>query len=292
MRRWVREWVPVGRPVVAAATPQPELPLPRDAHLMSATSQGLLAAARAGSTSAADREDSAAGKAPGAASSKPQPLFLVRRWVRLPRDREPPEPVYLAKAPAVPGGRPGDAAGGAGRTGASGSRPGPGLGAGDLALRPRRPPPPPKKKHKRAGRRPGFRKHVTFAAEAPPVGAGGAPAVIAATTATTATTSTTSTTATATSSSSSSSSVTAITTVTPTTTVTLTTESKDVEMVDADAPEMATEATVAAVVETVVVATAMDVTETAAAEPEGAVATEDSMTQAKGKGKEREDDGE
>ncbi|KAI5812852.1 hypothetical protein BZA77DRAFT_358676 [Pyronema omphalodes] len=137
VRRWAREWVSVGRPTVAQTAPQPELPLPKDAHLMSATSQGLLAAARAGSTS----EETPKPLHP----TTPEPLFRTKRWVRIPKDQEPPEPVYLAKVPDVPGRKEHAAEGEA-----SGSAPR------------KRAPPPPKKKNKRPGRKPGFKK-VAFA---------------------------------------------------------------------------------------------------------------------------------
>ena len=84
----------VGRPSAAVASPQPELPMPKDAHLMSDTSRGLLAAARAGSSSAAD-EAPPKPREP----APPQPLFRTKRWVRFAKELEPPEPVYLAKGP-------------------------------------------------------------------------------------------------------------------------------------------------------------------------------------------------
>jgi hypothetical protein len=146
VRRWHREWVQVGKPAASTSTPQPELPLPKDAHLLSSTSQGLLAAARAGSGST---EDTPKPREPAAA----EPLFRTKRWVRIARDLEPPEPVYLAKVPDVPGKKDDHLQ--------LSINTGDGSIVGTAAPR-RRAPPPPKKKNKRPGRKPGFKKTVTF----------------------------------------------------------------------------------------------------------------------------------
>ena len=148
MRRWHRQWVSVGRPASTVVAPQPELPLPKDAHLLSATSQGLLAAARAGSSP----DDVPKAREPQHA----EPLFRIKRWVRIAKEDEPPEPVYLAKVPEPAGKRAGDA------TVANGTVDGGGISVGNTGSR-RRVPPPPKKKNKRPGRKPGFKKSVSFA---------------------------------------------------------------------------------------------------------------------------------
>ncbi|KAF8244632.1 hypothetical protein K440DRAFT_635855 [Wilcoxina mikolae CBS 423.85] len=140
VRRWHRDWVSVGKPAAAVSTPQPELPLPKDAHLMSSTSQGLLAAARAGSTS--DETPKPLNPV------QPELLFRTKRWVRIAKDMEPPEPVYLAKVPDAPGKK--------------GEEMPINGGMGESIVPRRRAPPPPKKKHKRPGRKPGFKKQVTF----------------------------------------------------------------------------------------------------------------------------------
>jgi hypothetical protein len=141
----------VGKPAASTSTPQPELPLPKDAHLLSSTSQGLLAAARAGSgSSSTAADDTPKPREPAAA----EPLFRTKRWVRIARDLEPPEPVYLAKVPDVPGKKE-DHLQLTINTGDGGST------VGSSAPR-RRAPPPPKKKNKRPGRKPGFKKTVTF----------------------------------------------------------------------------------------------------------------------------------
>lgn len=147
VRRWRRDWVSVGKPASTITAPQPELPLPKDAHLLSATSQGLLAAARAGSSS----EDAPKAREPHHA----EPLFRTKRWVRIAKEMEPPEPVYLAKIPVLSGKKAEE------NPAANGAADGGGVSVGSINPR-RRAPPPPKKKNKRPGRKPGFKKSVSF----------------------------------------------------------------------------------------------------------------------------------
>jgi len=108
---------------------------------MSSTSQGLLAAARAGSTS--DETPKPLNPV------QPELLFRTKRWVRIAKDMEPPELVYLAKVPDAPGKK--------------GEEMPINGGMGESVIPRRRAPPPPKKKHKRPGRKPGLKKQVTFA---------------------------------------------------------------------------------------------------------------------------------
>ncbi|KAK5018306.1 hypothetical protein LTR60_001556 [Cryomyces antarcticus] len=79
----------------------PELPMPRDAHMLSPMSQQLLRAARAGrvyrpsTAPSADPDDQ---KENADEEEKPEERgFVVRKWTPLPRHLEQPEPVFLAK---------------------------------------------------------------------------------------------------------------------------------------------------------------------------------------------------
>ncbi|KAL7272034.1 hypothetical protein RUND412_005173 [Rhizina undulata] len=140
VRRWERQWIPVGKSA-PAPPPPPELPLPKESHLLPPVSQALLQAARSGTQ----------GKpAPKVAVDLDQQLFMTKRWVRIEKHREPPEPVYLAKVPEAPSKRKrGDEVVEVEQT--------------TVAPRTRRRMPPPKRKNKPRGRRPGSRKTVTFA---------------------------------------------------------------------------------------------------------------------------------
>ncbi|KAA8914678.1 hypothetical protein FN846DRAFT_901943 [Sphaerosporella brunnea] len=147
VRRWHREWVGLGPPSATTSTAQ--LQLPKDAHLLSCMSQGLLTAARDGSSK--NMDDTAKPRETVAA----EPRFRTKRWVRYPQDQEPPEPVYLYKAPGDPG-RKVELQSGVGATPAT-----------TTTTTRRRVPPPPKKKTKRPGRKPVVKKSVTFAGEEP-----------------------------------------------------------------------------------------------------------------------------
>jgi hypothetical protein len=122
-------------------TPQAHLGLPREASLLPETAQALLQAARSGSS------NSEVPKVREVVQS--EPMFKTKRWVRYPRDQEPPEPVYLAKVPDAPGKK----------VQMMGSI----NGEADAVVARKRAPPPPKKK-KRPGRKPGFKKQTAFIA--------------------------------------------------------------------------------------------------------------------------------
>jgi len=141
VRRWHREWVGVGKPAAPVNTPQTHLGMPREASLLPETAQALLQAARSGSS------NSEVPKVREIVQS--EPMFKTKRWVRYPRDQEPPEPVYLAKVPDAPGKK----------VQMMGSI----NGDADAVVSRKRAPPPPKKK-KRPGRKPGFKKQVAFIA--------------------------------------------------------------------------------------------------------------------------------
>lgn len=79
----------------------PELPMPRDSHLLPEVSQQLLRAARAGKlyqppVSTIDDEDKDNGL--DEEEQKETPVgFYVRKWTQVPRHLEEPEPEHLAK---------------------------------------------------------------------------------------------------------------------------------------------------------------------------------------------------
>ncbi|RPB01425.1 hypothetical protein L873DRAFT_655823 [Choiromyces venosus 120613-1] len=138
VRRWSKQWVHVGKSA-PPPPPEPELPLPKETHLLPPMSQALLQAARSSSQ--------------GKPTVKPphipgQQLFQTKRWMQIPRHLEPPEPVYLAKPL---GGK---------RKRTEVEPPPP-----PVVAPVRRRVPPPKRKAKPRGRRPGYKKTVTFAAE-------------------------------------------------------------------------------------------------------------------------------
>lgn len=138
VRRWSRQWVHVGKSA-PPPPPEPELPLPKETHLLPPMSQALLQAAR---SSSQGKPIAKPAHIPG------QQLFQTKRWMQIPRHLEPPEPVYLAKPL---GGK---------RKRAEVEPPPP-----PVVAPVRRRVPPPKRKAKPRGRRPGYRKTVTFAAE-------------------------------------------------------------------------------------------------------------------------------
>ncbi|KAG0642968.1 hypothetical protein HOY80DRAFT_559541 [Tuber brumale] len=138
VRRWSRQWVHVGKSA-PLPPPEPELPLPKETHLLPPMSQALLQAAR---SSSQGKPTTKPAHVPG------QQLFQTKRWMQTPRHLEPPEPVYLAKPL---GGK---------RKRAEVEPPPP-----PVVAPVRRRVPPPKRKAKPRGRRPGYRKTVTFAAE-------------------------------------------------------------------------------------------------------------------------------
>ncbi|KAI5806898.1 hypothetical protein EDC01DRAFT_4251 [Geopyxis carbonaria] len=142
VRRWEKQEVMIGKPLPPPPPPPPDLPMPKDSHLLSATSLALLQAARA-SPVVTDPTD------------KPDPanaLFKLKRWVQIPKDQEPPEPVYLARIPGDEGDKKEIA-----------------LKEDEAALRRKMPPPAKKsnRKGKARGRKPGSKKSVSFAEGAP-----------------------------------------------------------------------------------------------------------------------------
>ncbi len=78
---------------------QPELPMPKDAHLLSPMSRALLQAARAGTVNRPppppeDDKDGGEEDEDGAETEKG---FVAKKWSVVPRHLEGPEPEYLAK---------------------------------------------------------------------------------------------------------------------------------------------------------------------------------------------------
>lgn len=155
--------------------PPPELPLPKETHLLTPMSQTLLKAARNGTLG--KPQDEEAGGEGNPTDKKPAAstrLFMTNKWTVIPREDEPAEPEYL--------GRPPD-------TFSRHSRlvrktvngkviiveeeleemypevPVPGIAVDGVVASPAQPikrrPPPPKRKPGR-GRKPGFKKMVTF----------------------------------------------------------------------------------------------------------------------------------
>ncbi|KAK6341895.1 hypothetical protein TWF730_001381 [Orbilia blumenaviensis] len=178
IRRWNKQWMWFAKKNVPPPPP-PELPLPKETHLLTPMSQTLLKAARNGTLGKPQDEEGAAAAADGAADGKkPSPgstrLFKTNKWTVIPREDEPAEPEYL--------GRPPD-------TFTRHSRlvrktvngkvmiveedleemyaeaPVPGVAVDGVVASPAQPikrrPPPPKRKPGR-GRKPGFKKMVTF----------------------------------------------------------------------------------------------------------------------------------
>jgi len=93
IRRWAKAEVPIGLKSLAPPAP-PELPLPKETHLLTPMSQALLQAARAGTL---DKP-----KPNQTQTSQGQQLFMVRRWCLVPRHLEPGNEVnYLGKLPDV-----------------------------------------------------------------------------------------------------------------------------------------------------------------------------------------------
>ncbi|KAJ6264164.1 Zonadhesin [Drechslerella dactyloides] len=88
IRRWDKKWLWFAKKNTPPPPP-PELPLPKDTHLLTPMSQTLLKAARNGTL------------------GQPQPddvrtttrLFLTNKWTVIPREDEPSEPEYLGRPP-------------------------------------------------------------------------------------------------------------------------------------------------------------------------------------------------
>ncbi|KAI9825974.1 MAG: hypothetical protein M1819_007475 [Sarea resinae] len=103
VRHWRRLPLPVGAPSKhesnAHRNLQPELPMPKEAHLLSPMSRALLQAARAGTvnkppTPLVDEEKELADEDDDGEADKG---FVAKRWSLVPRNLEGPEPEYLAK---------------------------------------------------------------------------------------------------------------------------------------------------------------------------------------------------
>lgn len=88
----------------------PELPMPKDSHLLSPMSRALLRAARAGciyirhvnrEAEEDDRETADAGES--APTTRAERSFTARKWTAIPKHMEPPEVEFLAKRrPGLP----------------------------------------------------------------------------------------------------------------------------------------------------------------------------------------------
>ncbi|KAF3284431.1 hypothetical protein TWF132_009851 [Orbilia oligospora] len=172
IRRWNRQWMWYAKKNVPPPPP-PELPLPKETHLLTPMSQTLLKAARNGTLGKPQDEEAAE----DISTEKPTGstrLFMTNKWTVIAREDEPAEPEYL--------GRPPD-------TFSRHSRlvrkmvngkviiveeeleemytevPVPGVAVDGVVASPAQPikrrPPPPKRKPGR-GRKPGFKKMVTF----------------------------------------------------------------------------------------------------------------------------------
>ncbi|KAH0607443.1 uncharacterized protein H6S33_002477 [Morchella sextelata] len=146
VRRWSRDWVSVGKSQ-PPPPPQPELPLPKETHLLQPMSQALLQAARS-SSSTTPKPVPAAPSPPGGRR------FMTKRWVRIARNMEGPEPVYLAKVPDRPR-----------RRGEEVVEVVQQQQQQQPTAATRRRVPPPKRKAKPRGRKPGPKKTVSFAEE-------------------------------------------------------------------------------------------------------------------------------
>ncbi|RPB09496.1 hypothetical protein P167DRAFT_608043 [Morchella conica CCBAS932] len=148
VRRWSRDWVSVGKSQ-PPPPPQPELPLPKETHLLQPMSQALLQAARS-SSSTTPKPVPAAPSPPGGRR------FMTKRWVRIARNMEGPEPVYLAKVPDRPRRRGEEVVEVVQQQLQQQQQP---------TTATRRRVPPPKRKAKPRGRKPGPKKTVSFAEE-------------------------------------------------------------------------------------------------------------------------------
>ncbi|KAI9889517.1 MAG: LYR motif-containing protein 4 [Vezdaea aestivalis] len=103
VRQWTRQTTTVGatpRPEVPPArTMQPELPMPKDAHLLSPMSYALLKAARAGRVQRPSPTDSESKEnADGEAEEIEDRGFQIKKWALVPRENENPDEFnYLAE---------------------------------------------------------------------------------------------------------------------------------------------------------------------------------------------------
>ncbi|KAI9819168.1 MAG: hypothetical protein M1827_007324 [Pycnora praestabilis] len=103
VRHWRRTPLTVGAPprteTVISRNLQPELPMPKEAHLLSPMSRALLQAARAGTVNKPPEKASEEEKEGGDEDEdgETERGFVAKRWTVLPRHLEGPEPEYLAK---------------------------------------------------------------------------------------------------------------------------------------------------------------------------------------------------
>ncbi|KAH0555970.1 hypothetical protein GP486_006088 [Trichoglossum hirsutum] len=101
VRHWRRTTVQVGvppKPETPSRLLQPELPLPKEANLLSQMSRALLQAARAGTINKTPpAEEEVVAKEGEDEEDDEERGFVASRWSLVPRHLEGPEPEYLAK---------------------------------------------------------------------------------------------------------------------------------------------------------------------------------------------------
>ncbi|KAI9703249.1 MAG: hypothetical protein M1836_007815 [Candelina mexicana] len=103
VRHWRRSPLTVGSASRVDSTVnrslQPELPMPKDAHLLSPMSRALLQAARAGTVNKPHPppEDDKEGGEEDEDGAETERGFVAKKWGVVPRHLEGPEPEYLAK---------------------------------------------------------------------------------------------------------------------------------------------------------------------------------------------------
>ncbi|KAK6353364.1 hypothetical protein TWF696_005332 [Orbilia brochopaga] len=88
IRRWDKKWLWFAKKNTPPPPP-PELPLPKDTHLLTPMSQTLLKAARNGTL----------GQLQEGEKVSTTRLFLTNKWTVIPREDEPAEPEYLGRPP-------------------------------------------------------------------------------------------------------------------------------------------------------------------------------------------------
>src|SRR5690606_30249643 len=101
VRRWVRDWVWVSPPPPPPTTTAPSLPLPKDSHLLTPMALALLSAARAGTLDQPTPEPKEGENAEQ--EGEGEKLFRVKRWVRLPKERETDDDEFPKQQPVPKG---------------------------------------------------------------------------------------------------------------------------------------------------------------------------------------------
>ncbi|EPS36804.1 hypothetical protein H072_9612 [Dactylellina haptotyla CBS 200.50] len=98
IRRWDKQWMWFAKKNIPPPPP-PELPLPKETHLLTPMSQTLLKAARNGTLGQQPKE----GEELEAEKKRLMPastrLFKTNKWAVIPRENEPAEPEYLGRPP-------------------------------------------------------------------------------------------------------------------------------------------------------------------------------------------------